>query len=125
MIEPGVFQNLVQAFHSSRLGIGRPIIQVLNLGLYERSRAHHARFQGAINRACRQAPAAKLSGRVPQGFDFGVRGRILAEFAHIPPPADDGALPHHNRPYGDIPVRGGDPGLIDSQPHEIFVGQLG
>jgi len=99
VIEARILNQIAQCAAPPRLRIGRPVDQPLDAAVHQGSRAHRARFQGAVQRALRQPPPAHPPRRLPDRQELGMRQRIAVRLAPVVAPPDDlTALPtpdHH------------------------------
>jgi hypothetical protein len=85
--------------HRSRLGIVSAVHQAPQAGMYQRSRAHGAGFQGSVHLALRQTMVAEGLGRLPQGHHLRVRRGVAVQQVAVEPPPHYLSFAHHYGSY--------------------------
>jgi hypothetical protein len=91
MIKPRIVAQLKQRSHRPRLGVSRPIDEAGDARIDQRARAHRTWLKSYHQRAIRKPPIPAGLGRLAQGKNLRMRGRISVNLSAVMPPADDGA----------------------------------
>jgi hypothetical protein len=84
--------------------------------------AHGAGFQGGVEGAAGQAPAAEGSGGLADGEQFGVGCRVSRALALVSGDGQDLSISSDHGPYGDLTLLGGAPGGEQGAAHHCQVG---
>ena len=120
--EPAVPHNVPQRACRAGPGIRRTIDQSADPGVQHGAGAHSARLERDDERAAVEAPGPCRFGRLPDGHDLGVRGRVGGRDAPVMPASGDGSVrPEYDRADRDVGIGRraavGSGGLFHRQPH--------
>ena len=107
--------------YGTGFGIAATIDQSGDAGVDDRTGTHRAGFQRDRQRAVEQSPVAEKLGGGADGDDLGMGCGIMVDDPAVVAGADDsaGGVVENHAADGHFVHRAGQPGLFDSQLHEV------
>ena len=104
VVEARIPSQVAERAAEARLGIRRPKDQRVDSAVDQGTGAHGARFQGHVEDAAAESPAAESPSRRAQGQDLGMSQRIAVDFPAVAASADDLAVLDHQGADRDVTV---------------------
>ena len=96
VVVPWIVENLKQGADRAPLGISCTEDEGLDPGMQTRTRTHQTGFQGNEKLGTYESVIARNAGRLTEGHDFCMRGRIPPPEGVIVAPSEDLPLPDDN-----------------------------
>lgn len=116
-----IFQQLVEGAHTACAGVVRSEYAALNPGLKDHARAHHAGFQGDVERAVVEPPVASLCRSCSNRDDLRVSQRIVIQGAPVEPGAHESFRTYHDGTDRHLACSKSGSGKLKSLSHPPFV----
>ena len=113
--------QVIQCSEVAPLGIGTSVHAVRHASQDHGPCAHRAGFQGHIDRAILQSPAAEMFSGSTHGQKLGMCRGILARLSQVVSASNDLPFVHNHRAHGDLANSAGPRSLLECFAHECVV----
>src|SRR4028119_454426 len=98
MVEAGIPGDVVQGARVAGLGVGGGIDEAVEAGGVDGAGAHRTGFEGCVEGAAREAPAAQGVRGLADGEEFGVGGWVAGGLAFVRGDGEDLVSPGYDGP---------------------------